>query len=249
MIDPELERSRVKKDLDRFKRRLADPNVDINGLSEDTGTRASVAGRTILINLVRYIEAIGLVRPPQDEIILEMIKEVVNHPKLDINIIDGNGESALDYTYDPRILKILLTHPDLDVNRITYRDNNTYLSLRLFNKNIVKLLLEDGRVDPSVGNQYNIQNLDPTSEVSSLLKNYKYVSPSTYKRMASEVATMSGTDNQSTSNVASSNQQKIPQLPVGISKNITKFLVPKSNTKRGGRKTRRKSRSTKIRSG
>ena len=237
MIDPELLQSMRDKDLDRFKRRLADPDVDVNGMSI---TQIRGGRVTILVEILKKLADDG---EPFDEITLEMLKELVKHPKLDVNKRGTYGFHPLKFVNHPKILKILLTHPDLDVNGSpSYDTDFSYFSDHLKDKEIIKLLLEDGRVDPSVGNQFWISWYLETpkpnfadDELRTLLKNYKYVTPSTYKRMASEVATMSGTN--TTSNVQS---RTLPQLPLGVSTNINRFLnKPNPNPPRISEETKR----------
>ena len=222
MIDPELLQSFSNKDLDRFKRRLADPDVDVNGKTEPVENE--IFGETILMKIVDYLNR-GREQSQEYQIVVEMLKEILKHPKLNINLIDSRRHTALMYLHSskPEILKILLTHPKIDLNKVY--TGETYLKYMISMKYIdmIKILLEDGRSDPEVGR--NFYYLSPDKEedrkIKSLLENYNYISPYARNnmRMISEVATMSGTD--TSSNVQS---RTLPQLPLGISTKINQFV-------------------------
>ena len=242
MVDDILKRSVNTLDLPGFIQRLANPNVDINGQTRPNSSFAHAAGSlTILMQIMKKLNEprfYYLYRNPNlddvKDIFMKMIKEVLKHPQLDINLTNDYGESALWYANEPEILKILLAHPKIDVNisRSSYLWDlvDRYVNNpNEKNLELIKILLEDGRVEPSIpSNPYIKEKIQSTPEIKTLLEKYippsKY--PSIYRRMLSEVATMSGTD--TTSNVQS---RTLPQLPLGVSSNIYEFLYkPKSKS-------------------
>jgi ankyrin repeat protein len=103
-----------------------------------------------------------------------LLKMLLNHPKLDVNFCDGNGVTALMLAFNKKtnarlesMIKILLDHPKINVN-LQNNEGQTALiiaSSKKSNVNSVKMLLDHPKIDV---------NLRTTSGWTALMKASKY---------------------------------------------------------------------------
>ena len=192
--------------VDRVKQLLADPNTDIN--------QKSSRGDTPLVRAVLTADEFEDGDDYRKEA-LEIVKEILKHPKLDVNMKSGYHQSAaLHNANSEETVKLLLAHPKINVN-ITDRDHGTRLheAIKYSEYDVTKALLEDPRTDVTIRNGDTAFEQTMSPKIQTLVD--KYIENKN-RRMAAEVVTMSGTNTRSRS---------LPQLPLGVSGNISQFLT------------------------
>ena len=97
---------------------------------------------------------------------LEVIKILLNHPDIDVNIKNGINYKSNSLYYMCKynhieIVKLFLEHPDIDVNTINDFEKTTCLGNACFSENeeIVKLLLSHPKINVNIKNKYGLTPL------------------------------------------------------------------------------------------
>jgi len=191
-------------DVDRVKQILANLNTDINRIER---------GGTPIVWAVTAVDKFADNNDDRNKAI-EILKEILKHPKLDVNKKSYEG-TALHRADSEDTIKLLLAHPKINVN-ITNNSHDTPLhkSIQHSNYGVTKTLLADPRIDVTIRNGYTPFEQYMQSRIRTLVDNF--IENKKNRRMVAEVATMSGTNAQTRS---------LPQLPPGVSGNISQFLT------------------------
>ena len=80
-----------------------------------------------------------------DEGHLEIVRDLLNHNEVEVNIQDNEGNTALIYARDLEIVRILLNHTEIDVNikNVTHKKKKDDVALLLKEHKEVKNCCED----------------------------------------------------------------------------------------------------------
>jgi len=152
-------------DVDRVKQLLADPNTDIN--------KKSSRGDTPLVRAVLTADEFEDGDDYRKEA-LEIVKEILKHPKLDVNMKSGYHQSAaLHNANSEETVKLLLAHPKINVN-ITDGDRETRLheAIKYSEYDVTKALLEDPRTDVTIRNGYTAFEQTMSPKIQTLVNKY-----------------------------------------------------------------------------
>ena len=217
----ELRNAIHSENLAEVKRLLADPQTIVG---EDE---------------VRELRGMGYV--PKNHIgrlekQIEIIKEVLKRPNLQkfiINELPGfdNEEKVVE----------LLKYPGIDVNaQDSIGRTPLYLGITYHKYTVVRALLADPRVRTDIPSRsgrlpFSLKTSPATARVIE-----EYKQKQKMMRSVSEVALMSGTDNQPVSNAAPVQPKPLPQLPPDAVGKIAKFLDIKPRVKTEAEKARDK---------
>jgi serine/threonine-protein phosphatase 6 regulatory ankyrin repeat subunit B len=124
---------------------LKHPNININ-VRDNAGRTALIYAVSITYDTKKLLLDTPGVKEFLESLQQPIVKLLLKHPKIDVNALDHNKRTALQYAEsfnDIKTIKLLLDHPDIDVN---LQDNmgNTILMRMAFSgaKDIVELLLK-----------------------------------------------------------------------------------------------------------